>query len=206
MDHVVCPALGRGDTYTVMGKEMPVPVGLYAGLAQWHRLSLMRTPRVLGDIATIARTARYPDRLHALATLIREEAGYELYRAVSATKAALSTAEKAILRFDHPGLHIEQEITRDTFETWIAPDLQAMGNAIDRTLEAAALTPDAVDDVFLTGGTSLVPAVRHLFATRFGPDKLRGGGEFISVAEGLALIGQDRATTALKAPWTPAPR
>jgi hypothetical chaperone protein len=40
--------------------------------------------------------------------------------------------------------------------------------------------------VFLTGGSSLVPAVRAIFADRFGADKLSAGGEFISVASGLA--------------------
>ena len=48
---------------------------------------------------------------------------------------------------------------------------------------------DAVDRVFLTGGTALVPAVRRLFEDRFGADRLVGGGEFVSVAEGLALMG-----------------
>jgi hypothetical chaperone protein len=43
--------------------------------------------------------------------------------------------------------------------------------------------------VFLTGGTSFVPAVRRLFETRFGAEKLVAGGEFVSVAEGLALMG-----------------
>ena len=47
--------------------------------------------------------------------------------------------------------------------------------------------PCDVDAVFLTGGSSLVPAVRGLFYERFGADKLRGGGELTSVAGGLAL-------------------
>ena len=193
MDRVVCPLLGRGDTYAVMGKDMPVPIGLYAGLAQWHRLSLMRTPRVLGEIADIARTARHPARLLGLADLIRDEAGYDLYCAVSASKAALSAADSTVLRFEHKGLRIAHEIRRAEFEDWIAPDLLAMGAAVDRLLETAGVGRDRVDDVFLTGGTSLVPAVRRLFSDRFGAERLRGGGEFISVAEGLALIGQDRA-------------
>ena len=33
-------------------------------------------------------------------------------------------------------------------------------------------------------------AVRRLFETRFGAARLAGGGEFVSVAEGLALIGE----------------
>jgi len=51
-----------------------------------------------------------------------------------------------------------------------------------------------VDRVFLTGGTAFVPAVRHLFDERFGHGRVSGGGEFVSVAEGLVLIGRDRMT------------
>jgi hypothetical chaperone protein len=41
----------------------------------------------------------------------------------------------------------------------------------------------------MTGGSSLVPAVRNQFANRFGAEKLVGGDEFSSVAQGLALMG-----------------
>jgi hypothetical chaperone protein len=59
-------------------------------------------------------------------------------------------------------------------------------------LADAAVRADQIDRVFLTGGTSFVPAVRALFQARFGADSVSGGGEFVSVAEGLALIGRDR--------------
>jgi hypothetical chaperone protein len=63
---------------------------------------------------------------------------------------------------------------------------------MDLALREAGSRDDAVDHVFLTGGTSLVPAVRDLFVTRFGAARITGGSEFVSVAEGLALIGGDR--------------
>jgi hypothetical chaperone protein len=75
------------------------------------------------------------------------------------------------------------------FEGWIAPELARLAEAVDRSLADAKLAPGQVDRVFLTGGTSLVPAVRRLFEERFGADRVTGGGEFVSVAEGLALIG-----------------
>ena len=40
----------------------------------------------------------------------------------------------------------------------------------------------------------MVPAVRAIFSDRFGASRLSAGGEFVSVAEGLALIGRDRQT------------
>ncbi|WP_043359461.1 Hsp70 family protein [Belnapia sp. F-4-1] len=194
IDHVVSPRLGRNDSYRVMGKPMPIPAAWYTGFARWHRLSLMRAPRVLRDIAEVARTADHPERLHHLITLIEEEAGYALYRAVSGVKAALSRAPQAMLAFRHEDFTVEAEIVRADFESWIAPDLARLGAAIDAALAEARLPHEAIDRVFLTGGTSLVPAVRRLFADRFGVERLAGGGEFVSVAEGLALIGQARAT------------
>ena len=191
IDRAVSPRLGKGDSYFVMGKELPVPPGWYGNFARWHRLSLMRGPRTLREIAEVARTAEHPERLHHLVRLIEEEAGYALYQSVSAAKAELSRSERATLRFRHEGFSVEQEIGRAEFEGWIAPELAQLAAAIDRALADAGLDAAAVDRVFLTGGTSLVPAVRRLFAERFGDAKLAGGGEFVSVAEGLALLGTE---------------
>ncbi|MGH6810077.1 MAG: Hsp70 family protein, partial [Ensifer adhaerens] len=47
-----------------------------------------------------------------------------------------------------------------------------------------------IDKVFLTGGTSFVPAVRNLFERRFEKDRIESGGELLSIAHGLALIGE----------------
>jgi hypothetical chaperone protein len=192
MDQVVSPRLGKGTTYRPGGTDLPVPPEYYASFARWHRLSLMRAPKTLRDIEAVARTARFPDRLAALLRLIRDELGYELYRAVSGVKAALSRAETAVLRFRHADFVVEETIAREDFEHWIAPDVARIAATLDAALAQAGLPDDAVDHVFLTGGTSLVPAVRRLFTTRFGDRRVEGGGEFVSVAEGLALIGRDR--------------
>ncbi len=50
--------------------------------------------------------------------------------------------------------------------------------------------PSAIDKVFLTGGTSFVPAIRRLFEERFDASRIESGGELLSIAHGLALIGQ----------------
>jgi hypothetical chaperone protein len=107
-------------------------------------------------------------------------------------KAALSNAESARLQFEHDGLAVDQVVTRAAFEDWIAPDLARIGATVDAVLAQAGLAAGAVDRVFLTGGTSFVPAVKALFTSRFGGEKISAGGEFVSVAEGLALIARDR--------------
>ena len=187
ISQVISPLLGKDDTFRVMGKDMPVPIEYFSSFAQWHRLSLMRTPKTMRDIADVARTAQHPERLHRLMALIQDEQGFPLYQAVSSLKAALSQADSAVLRFGHAGFAVDQLVTRADFERWIAPDLLRIGTAIDQALADADMAE--IDHVFLTGGTSFVPAVRRLFEARFGADRVTTGGEFVSVAEGLALMG-----------------
>lgn len=191
IDHVISPRLGKGATYRVMGgADLPVPPEWYSSFARWHRLSLMRNPRTLREMREVARDSRDPHRLQNLIALIEDEMGYRLYQTVSAAKAALSTAPATRLAFNHKDLAIDTEISRADFETWIAADVAQFADAVDRVLQQAAVSQ--VDHVFLTGGTSFVPAVRRLFDERFGSERVTTGGEFVSVAEGLALIGRDR--------------
>ena len=86
-------------------------------------------------------------------------------------------------------VRIEKPVKRTDFEGWIAPELQAMEAAVDEAMAQSGLEGTQIDRVFLTGGTSFVPAVRALFHQRFGPEKIETGGEFESIAAGLALIG-----------------
>ena len=192
IDQVISPLLGKGDTYRIMGKDLPVPPEYFSAFARWHRLSLMKAPKTLREIGEVARASAHPDRLRGLLTVIEDELGYQLYQTVSGVKAALSRADEAPLSFRVKGLTIERTVTRAAFEGWIAEDVAAIGTTIDRALAEAGVSGEAVDHVFLTGGTSFVPAVRRLFTDRFGAGKVTAGGEFVSVAEGLALIGRDR--------------
>ncbi len=192
IDNVISPLLGKGDTYRIMGNDLPVPPEYFLAFARWHRLSMMRAPRTLRDIEAVAAASANPQRLRWLIRLIEDEMGYPLYQAVNDVKVRLSGSDEVRLRFAHRDFAVERDITRAEFEGWIAEDLRRIAATVDQALLDADLPASAIDRVFLTGGSSFVPAVRALFERRFGAEKLSGGGEFVSVAEGLALIARDR--------------
>jgi hypothetical chaperone protein len=50
-----------------------------------------------------------------------------------------------------------------------------------------------VDAIFMTGGSSFVPAVKAIFEKKFTNAPIRAGQEFTSVAEGLALYALELA-------------
>ena len=84
------------------------------------------------------------------------------------------------------------KIGRSESEAWNINalfDLAAIETAIDEALADADLKPGQIDKVFLTGGSSFVPAVRALFHARFAPETISSGAELESIAAGLALIG-----------------
>ena len=188
IDHVVSPRLGKNATYVSWGKELPVPKHYFTSFSRWNELCLMRRPEVLRDLRELARTSSSKDELLSLVDLIEGGVSYELYRAVSRAKAALSDHEAVPFRFKLSGVDIAGKISRRNFERWIAPDLERIGATADAALAKAGLTPKDVDRVFLTGGTSFVPAVRRLFEQRFPVEKLDTGEQLLSIAKGLALI------------------
>ncbi len=58
-------------------------------------------------------------------------------------------------------------------------------------MKRANIDETGVDRVFLTGGSSFVPAVRDIFERRFGKAKMESGAELVSIATGLALMGAE---------------
>jgi hypothetical chaperone protein len=191
IDHLIAPALGKGETYRVMGKDLYIPQQYYSDFARWHRLSMLRTPKTLRDLREIARVSSAPGKIADLIAIIEHELGFQLYQSVSRAKAALSRVEETTVQFHADDLAIEAKLTRADFERWIADDLARINATVGQALANASVAEHEVDRVFLTGGTSFVPAIRRLFADRFGAEKISAGGEFVSVAEGLALIGRD---------------
>lgn len=192
LDNIVAPRLGKGTRYRSFKKWLPLPAHYHTAFAQWHRLSLLKSPETLAELKRLLRDAEEPDRLEDLITVIENDLGYELYRAVSTVKVALSGADIAPFRFEQAGLSIFGDVRRSAFERWIADDVASIGAAVDEALLRAGLSPAEVDIVFMTGGTSLVPAVRREFETRFGASKLHFGDAFRSVASGLALVALER--------------
>ena len=185
--HLVSPALGAGSTLRSGGKLLPVPNWVYLKLERWHHLSFLKSQETLNMLMSVARQALEPEKIKALLYLVRHDLGYQLHRAIQKLKASLSYQETATFRFDDGDVTIRADVTRNDFESWISEELSAIENSLDVLLSKTGIAPQEVDRVFLTGGSSLVPSVRRIFESRFGPEKIRTGDEFTSVARGLAL-------------------
>jgi len=189
IDHVVLPQLGKGTTYRSMGKHLELPRSCFAGFAHWHELSVMKTSRSFRELKEVAIFSDAPELVNRFIRLVESDQGYTLYKAVSDAKEALSSHESTRFTFKAAGFEIDSVITRAQFESWIEPELEGIEEALEEALANASISHRDVDRVFLTGGSSFVPAVRRIFERRFGADRVDAGNEFVSIANGLATIG-----------------
>jgi hypothetical chaperone protein len=193
IDNVVSPRLGKGTSYRSFDKTLTIPNGYYANFARWNLLAMMKTNGDLKELVELQRAAVDPEPLGRLVDIIENDLGFALYRAVGAAKMALSTETSTEFSFAAGKLAISETITRAEFESWIAEDVARIAEAVDQALAAASLGAHEIDKVFLTGGTSFIPAIWQVFGERFGKDKLSTGDQFESIAYGLALIGRSDA-------------
>ena len=193
VDRVVSPRLGKGGLYRSMGKTLAMPNHYYANFARWNQLAMMKGSGDLKELRELARVALEPEPLEKVISIIEYDLGFALYRAVSSAKVALSSQDETDFRFRGEGVDIQARITRRDFEGWIAEDVGRIAGTVDQALSRAGVGADEIERVFLTGGTSFVPAIRNLFVDRFGETRLTSADQFESIAYGLALIGQTEA-------------
>ena len=191
VDRLVLPLLGKGSQYRSFDKILDIPGGYFSDFADWSRLAMMRNRRTIDELRRLQRDALEPDRLDRMIALIEHEQGFPLYDAVGRVKRALSSEEEAEFHFTGGGVEIGATIRRADFESWIAGDLQSIEAAMDNALAKAGVAATDIDRVFLTGGSSLIPAIRAIFDRRFGGERIATGGELTSIAHGLALIGDE---------------
>ncbi len=193
VDRVVSPRLGKGGLYRSMGKTLSMPNHYYANFARWNQLALMKGSGDLRELRELARAALEPEPLEKFISIIEYDLGFALYRAVSSAKVALSGQDETDFRFRGEGVDIQARITRRDFEGWIAEDVGRIAGTLDEALSGAGVGAEAIERVFLTGGTSFVPAIRNLFVERFGETRLTSTDQFESIAYGLALMGRTEA-------------
>jgi hypothetical chaperone protein len=189
---LVSPALGADSLARSLNKLLPaVPAWIYANLERWHYLSFLKTRNVSQILKSAHANALEPEKIEALINLIDEDLGYQLHQAVQRLKIALSHEETVRFYFRDGSMNIQSVVTREEFESWIGDELQSIEQCVDGLLTTSGVAAGEIDRVFLTGGTSFVPAVRRIFETRFTAARVRTGNEFTSVATGLALRAQE---------------
>jgi hypothetical chaperone protein len=182
----VMPLLGLGTQ--LIEKNLPVPNALYHELAAWPTINFAYTYKNERELATLVSLACEPEKVERLLNVVRQRLGHRLAFAVEDAKIALSAEERAAvpLAFLEAGLAITA--TRGDFDRAIEARIDRLYKAANDCIAAAGLSPAAIDTIFLTGGSSRVPAVRAAIGRVAPSARLAGGSDLLSVALGLTQM------------------
>jgi molecular chaperone DnaK (HSP70) len=144
-------------------------------------------------------------RLHGVDLGADSEALQKLKAAAETAKISLSRRQRAsitipaVAKRGNMLLDVDMEITRDQFAAMVMPMVRRTIELVQEAIEAASLTPDALDHLLLVGGSTLAPVVEEELKKVFGPEKiLRKLNPMECVAMGAAV--QTAITTHVPCP------
>lgn len=186
----VMPHFGHGSTLS--GGKTRVPNHYFLDLATWHRINSLYAPRMAADLRALLADADRPELISRLLHVVRAETGHALAMEVERVKIALSQVPAARLMLKDIARAPNPMVPRERFEAALAPGLARLSALMAGVLAQAGVAGDKVGTVFLTGGSSGLPAVRALVAGLLPGARLASGDMLGSVGTGLALDARRR--------------
>lgn len=180
----VMPLLGRG-SLTTEGRALPN--WPFSDMATWHRIHAIGESRNMATLRQMLYEAADQPLFERYLHVVREQTGHLIAKRVEEAKIDLSANPSTAINLDMVETALTAFATRTLFEDSIATELDKMATTIATTLQAANLSPNQITTVFLTGGTSAVPAVKQVLTSPFPNAKVVEGDLFKSVGHGLAL-------------------
>ncbi len=180
------PLFGSRARYGPNG-NLRMPQSLFAVLTNWRNLHKQNTEEFINWLIAAEMSSDQPERLRALRYVIQRNLGYPLNRAVERAKKELSAYDETYIEFVDSVVAVHERITRGEFEDAVEHLIDRMRDCVMETEKRAQVSPDEIDLVLTTGGTTLVPAVRRMLCERYGEARLRQRDTFTAVAKGLAL-------------------
>ena len=179
------PHLGLGSP--IRGGKGDMPRHYYVDFATWHRINRLYAGRALSDLKALLREADAPERVGRMVRAVEDRRGHALAMAVEGVKVALSDDEATRLELKPLVGGPNPVVTRELFEEAVAAPLERIGARIGTVLAQAGIGPDAIGTVFMTGGSSRLPALRTLVAAHLPAARIATGDMLGSVGTGLAL-------------------
>ncbi|SON54528.1 Heat shock protein 70 [Hartmannibacter diazotrophicus] len=164
-----------------------VPNGYFHDLATWSAINRLYEPKVLRDLGELERDCAEPKKIGRLLHVIEEQRGHTLALDVENAKIALAETESTVIDLEW----IEKGLSRALTQPAMFEDTRelaaAIGRRIDDCLALAGIGREAIDAVFLTGGSTRLAHVHAAILGAVPEARAVEGDTFGSVGTGLAI-------------------
>jgi hypothetical chaperone protein len=181
----VMPLLGYGTP--MRNGNADVPKWIYHDLSTWSQIPFLYSQKTMTMLRSLRRDAQRQDLIGRLMHVVERQEGHRIIDRVESAKIALTDASETHLdlKMVDPGLQIP--LDRHQLESGIRPAIDRLRQTITETIRDAGLVPGDIRAVFLTGGSTMVPAIQDSISEIFRDARLIAGDMFGSVGKGLGL-------------------
>ncbi|KPF85425.1 heat-shock protein [alpha proteobacterium AAP38] len=181
----VMPHLGYRSPLLRQG--LLTPNHLYVDLATWAKINFLYSPAVLTDVERLVKEAKHPQLIRRLVTVLEEHLGHALAMKVEEAKIALSGSNTHDIDLSLVEKGLEAPSTRGRLGNAVADPVERLAAMTKDCLRQAGLRGDQVDAIFLTGGSTLLPAVRSAITGAVPEARIVEGDKFGAVGLGLTI-------------------
>lgn len=169
------------------GNGLDVPSTYYHDLATWSSINRLYEPRIRRELVEVERDAAEPHLVQRLLNVVEDERGHSLAIAVEAAK--ITTAEEGEVELDLGFVErgLRTRIDHGALVGNTNDLANRIGARVDGCLASAGVRAEAVDAVFLTGGSTRLEHVRSAILAALPSARVVNGNVFGSVGAGLAI-------------------
>jgi hypothetical chaperone protein len=165
----------------------------YVQLATWHLINFLYTQKVMTNLRQTHYLSGERDKTARLLEVIERQAGHDIANRIEKAKIALSDAETTTVDFTAIDPDWRLEISRDTLAASVGKEVaKVVATALETVTGRAGLAPDAIQTLFMTGGSTALPGFEAAMQAAFPQAQMNYGDRFSSVASGLGLAAKER--------------
>ena len=186
----VMPLLGFG-SYTADRKHT-LPTSHYHELATWHRINQLYKKSVMVELRQIRYEAERRDLVDRLIYIVEGRQGHTIAIAVEQAKIELTTRPATTVGLADLADWAQFSFTRQDLDDAIADAIERVLATVRRLLSDAGAQAGDIDTIFLTGGSSMVPALRDGILSLFPGAAIANSDLLGSVGMGLALDARSK--------------
>jgi hypothetical chaperone protein len=186
----VMPQLGFG-SYTADRKHT-LPTSHYHELATWHRINQLYKKSVMVELRQIRYEAERRDLVDRLIHIVEGRQGHTIAIAVEQAKIELTATPATTATLADLGDWARFDFTRQDLDDAIADAIERVLATVRRLLADAGANAGDIDTIFLTGGSSMVPALRGGILSLFPGASIADSDLLGSVGMGLALDARSK--------------
>lgn len=187
---VAMPELGMGSA--MKRPDLLAPKHIYLDLATWSKINFLYTAKSLAELNRLERDSAESAKIARLIGMVEHRLGHALAMAVERTKIGLSANPAVDLTIDWGDDQISRSVSVFELGSATASLAARIGARIRDCLRNANVGPDAIDALFLTGGSTLLPQVRGAIMRELPGARVVEGSIFGSVGQGLTIEANRR--------------